>query len=134
MARVFQHFCVWQTRTMKVRKPTNYLRSYRQRWGFSQGELAHLLGWGQSDVISRVERKQRPPTLNLAIACFILFGTPAAELFPAISANVEAGVMSRVWEMYHTIQGDPSPRKKRKIQLFEDAIKRAEQRNRASTL
>src|ERR1700674_3816351 len=100
--------CGWRTHTMKTRKPVNYLRSYRLRWGLSQGELANLLGWRGAEVVSRIEKKQRPPTLKLVIACFILFGTSAAELFPDISSNIESDVMARVQEMYETIQGNPS--------------------------
>jgi transcriptional regulator with XRE-family HTH domain len=113
---------------MKSRKPVNYLRSYRLRWGLSQGELAHLLGWKRPEVVSRIEKKQRPPTLKLVIACFILFGTPAAELFPDISASIEIDVMARVQEMYETIQGNPSRTIKRQIELLESAIERADER------
>jgi transcriptional regulator with XRE-family HTH domain len=116
---------------MKARKPVNYLRSYRLRWGLSQGELAHLLGWKRPEVVSRIEKKQRSPTLKLVIACFVLFGTPAAELFPDISASIDADVMARVWEMYEKIQGDRSRKTKIKIELLEAAIERAEQRKRA---
>src|ERR1700693_6179164 len=116
---------------MKTRKPVNYLRSYRLRWGLSQGELANLLGWRGAEVVSRIEKKQRPPTLKLVIACFILFGAPAAELFPDISASIEIDVMARVWEMYEKIQGDPSRKNKMKIGLFEAAIERAERRKPA---
>jgi transcriptional regulator with XRE-family HTH domain len=119
---------------MKTRKPVNYLRSYRLRSGLSQGELAHLLGWKRAEVISRIEKKQRPPTLRLMIACFILFGAPAAELFPDISASIEVGVMARVWELYERIQGDPSRKTKIKIALLEGAIERADQRKRALRL
>lgn len=116
---------------MKTRKPLNYLRSYRLRWGLSQGDLAHLLGWKGAEVVSRIEQKQRPPTLKLVIACFILFGAPAAELFPDISVSVEASVMARVWEMYEKIQGDPSRKTKKRIELFEAAIARAQVRKHA---
>src|SRR5205823_2755661 len=119
---------------MKTRKPVNYLRSYRLRWGLSQGELANLLGWKRADVISRIEKKQRPPTLRLVIACFILFGAPAAELFPDISASIETGVMARVWELYEKIQGDSSMKTKIKIALLEAGIERADQRKRAQRL
>jgi hypothetical protein len=64
----------------------------------------------------------------LVIACFILFGTQAAELFPDISASVESDVMARVWELYEKVQGDPSRRTKIKIELLEGAIERAQQR------
>ena len=83
---VFSDQVVGKTRTMNARRPVNYLRSYRLRWGLSQKELAYLLGWDRPDVISRIEQKQRPPTLALAMACFILFDTQAAELFPDMSA------------------------------------------------
>src|SRR5262249_47899237 len=112
----------------RMKKNLNYLRSYRLRWGLSQGELAHLLGWSRSEVISRVEMKQRAPTLGLVIGCFVLFGTSAAELFPDLSAAIETEVMARVWEFYEKIQGDPSSKTKKQIELLEDAIKRAEQR------
>ena len=118
---------------MNQRRLLNYLRSHRLRWGLSQKELAYLLGWDRPDVISRIEKKHRPPTLPLAMACFILFGTPAPLLFPDLSASIEALVMTRVWEMYEKIQGDSSRRTKKKIELLEDAIARADQRKRASS-
>jgi DNA-binding XRE family transcriptional regulator len=115
---------------MKQRKPVNYLRSYRLRWGLSQGELAHLLGWSRPDVISRIEKKQRQPTLRLVIACFVLFGTSAADLFPDISVRVEDDVMSRVWDFYERIQGNSSRKTKTQIELLEKAIERADLRAR----
>lgn len=93
MARVFQSA---ETRTMSARRPVNYLRTYRLRWGLSKKELAYLLGWDRPDAISRIEKKQRAPTLNFVIACFILFGTQPGEVFPDISADVEALVMARI--------------------------------------
>ena len=102
---VFPSQAVGETRTMNTnaRRPINYLRSYRLRWGLSQKELAYLLGWDRPDIISRIERKQREPTLALAMACYILFETQAAQLFPDISAGIEHLVMARVQEMYETI-------------------------------
>ena len=118
---------------MNQRRPINYLRSYRLRWGLSQKDLAYLLGWDRPDVISRIEKKQRPPTLALVMACFILFDASAAELFPDISAGIEHLIMARIQEMYETIQGDPSKRTKKKIELLEDAIARADRRKRATS-
>jgi hypothetical protein len=70
----------------------------------------------------------------LVIACFILFGTPAAELFPDISASIDVDVMARVWEMYERIQGDSSKKTKIKIELLEGAIARAAHRKQAPRL
>lgn len=67
------------------------------------------------------------------MACYVLFDTQAAQLFPDILAGIDHLVMARVQEMYETIQGDPSRRTKKKIELLEDAIARADQRKRASS-
>jgi DNA-binding XRE family transcriptional regulator len=114
---------------MKENKSVSYLRSYRLRWGLSQGELAYLLGWSRSDVISRIEKKRRLPTLRLLIGCFILFGTAAAEIFPDMFAGIERDIMARVWALYEKVQGDPSRKTRKKIELLEDAIERAKARN-----
>ncbi|HEY7248514.1 MAG TPA: helix-turn-helix transcriptional regulator [Xanthobacteraceae bacterium] len=114
---------------MKTNKPINYLRTYRLRWGLSQKQLAYLLGWPRSEVISRIEKKQRSPSLKFVIACFILFGTSAAELFPDITAGVDALVMARVWDFYEQIQGDSSRKTRKQIELLENAIERAQRRD-----
>jgi DNA-binding XRE family transcriptional regulator len=133
MTRVFQPIG-WRSTNYECAETINYLRSYRLRWGLSQKELAYLLGWDRPDVISRIEKKQRPPNLTLAIACFILFDVQAAELFPDLSTGIEHLMMARVQELYETIQGDPSRRTKKKIELLEAAIERAERRKRATTV
>ena len=92
------------------------------------------MGWKSTEVISRIEKKQRLPTLKFIIACFILFGATAAELFPDISAGIEAEVIASVWELYERIQGDPSKKTKAKIQLLERAIERAKERKHAADL
>ena len=131
---MFSSQVVGETRIMNTRRPIHYLRSYRLRWGLSQKELAYLLGWDRPDVISRFEKKQRPPTLALAMACFILFDVQAAEFFPDLSAGIEHLMMARVQELYETIQGDPSRRTKKKIELLEAAIERADRRKRATAV
>jgi hypothetical protein len=40
--------------------------------------------------------------------------------------------MARVQELYETIQGNPSRRTKKKIELLEAAIERADRRKRAT--
>ena len=128
MAAVFQHCVVGEQNPMKTRRPLNYLRSYRLRWGLSQGELANLLGCKTAGVISQIEKKLRAPTLKIMVGCFVIFGATAADVFPDISAAVETDVMERVWELYDNIQGDSSRKTKMKIQLLESAIERAKRR------
>jgi transcriptional regulator with XRE-family HTH domain len=113
---------------MKEKKHILYLRAYRMRWGLSQKDVAELMGWRSDTVVSKLEKKQRPPTARVLIGCFIIFGTPAIELFPGLFSEVETEVMKRVWDMYERIQGHPSKRTRTKIELLEDVIDRAEKR------
>jgi hypothetical protein len=92
------------------------------------------LGCKTAGVISRIEKKLRSPTLKIVIGCFVLFGTPAAEVFPDISDTVEADVLERVWELYEKVQGDPSRKTKMKIELLESIIERAGRTIRKSSL
>jgi hypothetical protein len=88
------------------------------------------LGCKTAGVISRIEKKLRPPTLKIVIGCFVIFGTPAAEVFPDISRTVEADVMERVWELYEKVQGDSSRKTRTKIELLESVIERTERKPR----
>jgi transcriptional regulator with XRE-family HTH domain len=112
------------------KKSVSYLRSYRLRWGLSQGELAFLLGLKTETVISRLEKKRRPPNAKVLIGCYVIFGTRTAELFPGLFKGVEADVMARVWELYEEIQGNGSRETRAKIELLENVIERAKERGR----
>jgi transcriptional regulator with XRE-family HTH domain len=112
---------------MTKKRSISYLRSYRLRWGLSQDELSYLIGGTKSDI-SRLEKKRTAPSAKVVIACYVIFGTRAAELFPGMFQDVETEVMKRVWDLYERIQGNSSRPTKAKIELLEDAIERAERR------
>jgi transcriptional regulator with XRE-family HTH domain len=116
------------------KKLANYLRPYRRRWGLTQHELAYLLGCKSGAVVSRLEGRKREPSLRIAVACFIVFGSPAAELFPHIATEVDEAVMARVWDLYDRLQGDPSRTTRTKLDILEDAIARAKDRARNTDL
>src|SRR5437763_15867536 len=80
---------------MRTRKLPNYLRTHRKRSGFSQGELAFLLGCQSEAKVSRYERSARMPNLETAFACESVFGVPARELFPGFYQKVEKTVHQR---------------------------------------
>ena len=79
---------------MKHRIPS-YLRTYRKRRGLTQDEMAFLLGCHSGTEISRFEHLARHPNLEAALACQIVFGVPAHELFPGVYAEVEKIVTER---------------------------------------
>ncbi len=70
-------------------KLRNYLRSYRKRTGFSQAELALLLGCRNGSKVSRYERFGRQPSLETAFAYEVVFRASARELFGDMFEQVE---------------------------------------------
>jgi len=80
---------------MPTQKLPNYLRTYRKREGFSQGEVAYLLGCQSGAKVSRYERFARQPTLETALAYEAIFQTPASELFSGVFQKVEGKTSKR---------------------------------------
>ena len=76
-------------------KIPSYLRTYRKRNGLTQDEVAFLLGCQSGTKVSRFERRTRKPNLETALACEVVFGIPAHELFPRAYAEVEKNVTAR---------------------------------------
>ena len=75
------------------------LRIERKRSGFTQDELAHLIGFRVASAVSRFERGEREPDLRTVFAYQILFDRPAHELFPAIYADARRLVAKRASEV-----------------------------------
>ena len=73
----------------------SYLRTHRKRCGLTQDEVAFLLGCRTGTKVSRFERLARKPNLATALACKVVFGIPAHELFPRAHAEVEKEVAER---------------------------------------
>lgn len=80
---------------MPRRKLPNYLRTHRKRTGFSQEELAFLLGCQNASKVSRYERFARLPTLKTALAYEAIFGASIRELFAGIYEEIEQEVRKR---------------------------------------
>lgn len=110
---------------MSERLP-NSLRLYRLRSGFSQRDLAFLLGYRAGSVITRLERQQRRIALASAFAYHLIFGADARETFPALYDRIEEGVVSRMQDLYDHLKQAPTSRKTAiKLQNLEEALRRA---------
>jgi transcriptional regulator with XRE-family HTH domain len=81
--------------TLMAPKIKSYLRTYRKRLGLTQDEIAFLLGCRSGTKISRFEHLARHPNLETALACQVVFGVPAHEIFPGMFAEVEKVVTER---------------------------------------
>jgi|SRR5579862_41400 len=73
----------------------SYLRTYRKRSGFSQDEIAFLLGHQSGTKVSRYERRARRPLLETALAYEAVFKIPSRELFAGLYHKVEKRTRDR---------------------------------------
>src|SRR5688572_9761728 len=71
------------------------LRQERRRAGFSQREVAYLIGARARTKISRYERGMHFPPLPIALAYEALLGVPVARLFPAAFRVARRDLMQR---------------------------------------
>jgi transcriptional regulator with XRE-family HTH domain len=88
-------------------KLPNYLRTYRKRAGFSQEEIAFLLGSQSGAHVCRYEHFTRQPTLATALAFEVIFRTPAKELFSGVYRNVERRVAARAVLLARKVAAHP---------------------------
>lgn len=93
---------------MIIRHASGALSTHRKLWGFSQCELAALLGYAGRNEIARIEQGKRAPSIEIALACAALFGVSIKELFPQLSDHAEQRFCARVTDFdrgltHHTI-------------------------------
>jgi len=62
----------------------NYLFRLRRNRGYSQKQLAHLVGLRSPKVISDLEHGYRLPTLRIALLLEIVLGTRVSEIYPGL--------------------------------------------------
>lgn len=109
-----------------IQKFRSYLRPVRRRWGFTQQELAFLIGHRTGKSISRIESLQQNPTMEVALACAIIFNTAPVRLFPGLVTDIRQAIIARANDLYQELQGDPSRGTKLKLDFIESLLARLE--------
>src|SRR5471030_502047 len=69
----------------------SYMRTLRLKAGLSQAELGLLIGVSEN-VIGNCERQISNPPATVLLGCSLLFGAPAAELFPVLYKSVQESI------------------------------------------
>jgi len=101
---------------LRRRKLPSYLRTHRRRVGFTQKELAFLLGCQKGSKVSRYERLIRFPSLKTALAYEAIFGTSMQELFAGIYEEIEQEVRKRAEVLFQKLYTEkPDPVTARKL-------------------
>ncbi len=97
----------------------NYVRTFRQRFALSEGELALLIGQRSASAVSHFESGDRVPNLEGALALQILFGQAPREMFPEFDEFVEDALMRRAAELLTQLEGKTDQRSEAKRRLLE---------------
>lgn len=87
----------------------NYLRTYRRKSGFSQSDMARVLGYDNYGSVSRHERFAAVPSLLMALSYQVLFREPVSEIFAGLNESVEFDLETRLAE-FETYLGEQSAR------------------------
>ena len=81
---------------MAAQRLANYLKTYRKRSGLTQRELAFLVGSKRGEQFSRYESHHRTPTLQVALACEVVFKVPVSDLFKGMHKPIAKQISARV--------------------------------------
>lgn len=79
----------------------NHLVAHRKRAGLFQDEVAFLLGTRGGSKVSRYERFEREPNLEMVLAYEAMFGKPASTLFAGRYREIQKRVVERARVLLH---------------------------------
>ncbi|MEN3977196.1 helix-turn-helix transcriptional regulator [Emcibacter sp. SYSU 3D8] len=108
---------------MSHRLPS-YFRTLRLHSGLSQAELAFLIGCKKGSYVSRIERGQRPPTVEAMLAYTILFDKLPRDVVPHLCEELEGCILARTEQLYYDLQGIPTPAIRAKLDALEQILNR----------
>jgi transcriptional regulator with XRE-family HTH domain len=86
--------------------PPNYLKVYRKRSGLIQEDIAFILDLPDYSNISRYEKGQRTPSIELLITYHHLFDVPIEAFFEQDSEIIKARLIPRLIELLSLLKKD----------------------------
>jgi|SRR5271157_1182121 len=93
----------------------NYLRTYRRKSGFTQREVAFLLGGKSGAQLSRYEKQRRLPPLRTALAFEAIYKVPLAELFAGVRESVGGETLERIEKLKADLQVNSDSKRQRRF-------------------
>jgi len=78
-----------------LKQKQNNLVLYRRRMGFTQKQVARLLGHRDASMISHYEHSRALPPLLTALNLEIIYRVPVAFLFPAMYDELRGKIRNR---------------------------------------
>jgi len=106
-------------------KVSCYLRTLRREWEVTQDEVAFLMGKGDRNRVSDIERGKARPNVREILAYALIFGFPSRDIFPAFYDELEEAVMRNAYELDQQFEGKSSLKALRKRKLLNEMLARA---------
>jgi transcriptional regulator with XRE-family HTH domain len=78
-----------------VKQKQNDLVLYRRRMGFTQRQVARLLGQRDASMVSHYEHGRALPPLAVALSLEIIYRAPVAFLFPGMYDGLKKGIRAQ---------------------------------------
>ena len=75
--------------------------------------------------MSRIEHGKRPPKVEVALACQVIFGIPPSAMFPHVYTLVEDKTMWNIYQLHSALEKTTSLSGLRKRELCELALRHA---------
>lgn len=75
-----------------LKQKQNNLVLYRRRMGFTQKQVARLLGHRDASMVSHYEHGRALPPLAAALGLEIIYRVPVAFLFPSMYRDLKQGI------------------------------------------
>jgi len=84
----------------------NYLRVYRKRTPLTQGDIAYLMNLPDYSNISRYEKGQRTPSVEMLLVYHHMFNESIETFFDPESAHVLSNLIERIQKLIIEIEKD----------------------------
>jgi transcriptional regulator with XRE-family HTH domain len=95
------------------------LRRLRKLFGFTQTELAKLLGLRGKEAIAKIETGKRSPSSELLYRLTLIFDKPLQYFIPTQVKKGEEEVAMKTEEMVKELEGKDDKKSKSKLALLE---------------
>lgn len=82
----------------------NYLRLYRKRSPLTQSDIAYLLQLPDVSNVSRYEKNQRSPNIEMLLTYHLLFNVAIEEFFEQDSVLVHKNLVERSEKLLTTLK------------------------------
>lgn len=89
-----------------LQQKQNRLVLYRRRMGFTQKDVARLLGQHDTSMISHYEHGRSLPPLPVALSLEIILRVPVAFLFPGMYEEIKLRIRKQEQELAGVGQGE----------------------------